>query len=259
MKSLRMLLVIVCLAFSGCAQSQVPALQVGIIEGLGDDILAEVQKNAAAQGLNFEIVTFKDYTEINTALKQKKIDINCFQDKYWLDNTNQNRQTDFVSIGKTYLAPLGGYSKRHQSLKDLPQKAAIALPDDNYSMARALLLLEQAGLIRLEETNFLPVLEDITQNDKKLALTPVSTTKIRSLLNDFDLVFMGINYATSIDLNAADALLLEQPAAEASQLLVVRSEDKNRPEILRFLKIYQSEQTRDFINKKYNGNLIPAW
>ena len=244
---------------SGCSQSQNIGLKVGVVEGLGEDIMQTVQKNAAQENFDFEIVVFKDYIEINTALKQKKIDINCFQDKLHLDKVNYDLGTDFVSIGRAYLAPLGLYSQK-AGLKNLHQQSKLAISDNPISMARALFLLEQNGYLRLSKSeSFLPDLADIEENSKDLQIIVVNPTKIQEVFTVFDFVFLDLNHARSLGLHPTSAILLENTDCASTYLLVTRQETSAHPTVTKFIKFYNSQQTKNFILKAYNDYLIPAW
>lgn len=245
------------LLLPGCTSQQQIKLKVGVVEGLGEDIMQEVRKNAAKENFFFDIEVFKDYTEINTALKQRKIDINCFQNQLYLEKVNKERGTNFVSIGKTYLAPMGAYSKKHTQIKE---KFSVAIADDSKSMARALLLLEKSGYIELQKNEqFLPELTDIIKNSYGLSIIPVNSSKIRESMENFDLVFLELNYARSINLHPSKALLIEDTGSNFTQLIVVLDSMQSNSEILKFVNFYNSQATKKFILENYNNDLLPAW
>ncbi len=260
MKKLLIISCLLLLTLTGCTQQNQNNLKVGVITGQQTEIIEYLQQLAKAADFNFEIIPFKDYIEINTALKQGKIDLNCFQNQIYLDQVNKERQTDFVPVGKTFLAPLAIYSKTLTNLTDLKPNSKIAIPDDLLTTARALRLLEQQNLLQLKEiTGKLYNLSDIAKNPLALELIAIDSSQIREALPTHDLVLLPLNYALSISLSPTTALAREEISSPFVQLIVARQDNKNDPRIAQFIKLYNSAQTKNFIEQTYQGNLIPAW
>ncbi len=257
MKKLALLLIL--LFITGCGQQNADILKVGVVPGPQAEIVKQVQKLGQQENFSFEIIEFKDYVEINSALKQGKIDLNCFQHQLYLDQVNKERQTDFVPVGKTVLPRLGLYSAKYTSLGALPDGATIAVADDLLTTARSLWLLEREGLITLKKIARLPDLSDITANPRNFKLAPTDSSRIREGLPQNDAALLTPNYAASICLKPGQALLLEDASARFTQLIVTRAASKDDPRIRKFVKIYQSPEIKNFIQNIWAGQLLPVW
>lgn len=256
----KLIVCLICLFLTGCGASPDTAFKVGVTPGYQADIAKEVQQLAAQQGFSFEIIEIEDYVGLNTALKQNKIDLNCFQHQVYLDRVNTERQTDFVAVGKTFLAPAGLYSATYPSLEALPPGATLTLPDDLLTTARCLWLLEKANLITLTaKPSGLPALGDLAANPRGLKLLAVDSSRIRQHYPTADAVFLTQNYALSINLTPDKAMLKETADSPFTQLIVARADHKNDPRVQKFLAIYHSPAIKTFIQNTWPGKLLPGW
>lgn len=264
MKKLLIFLISICFLISACQQKpQESTLKVGVMQNQQLEIVDYIKKLAAKENLIIEIIEFEDYTKINTALKQKDIDVNCFQNEFYLEQVNKERKLDFVSIGKTYLAPLGLYSIKYPTIDELPPNATVAIPDDVITLSRSLLLLDKSGLIKLKQNDRkLYELSDILENKANLQLELVDSSKIREQLEISDFVILTFNYKEDVNKNREielSPLLQEGIYSNFVQLIVTRKELEKEAKIIHFVKLYNSEQVKIFIRKTYNNKLIPAW
>ena len=220
-----------------------------------------VKGEAAKQGLNIEIVEFSDYIQPNIALDQKELNVNSFQHQPFLDNTVKDKGLKIQSIGKTILLPMAIYSNKYKDLKDIPNGATVAIPNDPTNGGRALLLLQQAGLITLKDGgNVKSSVADITSNPKNIDIRELEAAQIARSLNDVDVAAVNTNYAIPAGLNPQkDAVVVESTDSPYANVIAVRTEDVNNETYQKLLKIYQSEPVRKFIQEEFKGSIIPAF
>ncbi|MFE0504565.1 MetQ/NlpA family ABC transporter substrate-binding protein [Peribacillus butanolivorans] len=216
---------------------------------------------AKKDGLNIELVTFNDYIQPNLALSEGEIDANSFQTVAYFDEFVNDQNLKLEAIGSTVIAPMGLFSKKHKDLKDLPDGATIAVPNEATNFGRALLLLQEAGLITLkEEFNGSGSLDIIKENPKKLKIKPVAAGNTPRLLDDADASAINNNFAVEAGLTLKDALFHESKTAKPYiNIIAVKKGNADRPELQKLVKLYQSKEVEAFIEKTFNGNTIPAY
>ena len=195
------------LLLAGCGKEEAkPAadapIKVGVTAGPHAKVREFVKGEAAKQGLNIEIVEFSDYIQPNIALDQKELNVNSFQHQPFLDNTVKDKGLKIQSIGKTILLPMAIYSNKYKDLKDVPNGATVAIPNDPTNGGRALLLLQQAGLITLKDGGTVKSsVADITSNPKNIDIRELEAAQIARSLNDVDVAAVNTNYAIPAGLN----------------------------------------------------------
>ncbi|MEK4534100.1 MetQ/NlpA family ABC transporter substrate-binding protein [Peribacillus sp. FSL K6-1552] len=216
---------------------------------------------AKKDGLNIELVTFNDYIQPNLALSEGEIDANSFQTVAYFDEFVNDQNLKLEAIGSTVIAPMGLYSKKHKDLKDLPDGATIAVPNEATNFGRALLLLQEAGLITLkEEFNGSGSLDIIKGNPKKLKIKPVAAGNTPRLLDDADASAINNNFAVEAGLTLKDALFHESKTAKPYiNIIAVKKGNADRPELQKLVELYQSKEVEAFIEKTFKGNTIPAY
>lgn len=216
---------------------------------------------AKEEGLNIELVTFNDYIQPNLALSEGEIDANSFQTVAYFDEFVQDQNLKLEAIGSTVIAPMGLYSKKHKDLKDLPDGATIAVPNEATNFGRALLLLQEAGLIILkEEFNGSGSLEIIKENPKNLKIQPVAAGNTPRLLDDADASAINNNFAVEAGLTLKDSLFHESKTAKPYiNIIAVKKGNADRPELQKLVELYQSKKVEAFIEKTFKGNTIPAY
>ena len=254
------------LLLAGCGKEEAkPAadapIKVGVTAGPHAQVMEFVKGEAAKQGLNIEIVEFSDYIQPNIALDQKELNVNSFQHQPFLDNTVKDKGLKIQSIGKTILLPMAIYSNKYKDLKDIPNGATVAIPNDPTNGGRALLLLQQAGLITLKDGgNVKSSVADITSNPKNIDIRELEAAQIARSLNDVDVAAVNTNYAIPAGLNPQkDAVVVESTDSPYANVIAVRTEDVNNETYQKLLKIYQSEPVRKFIQEEFKGSIIPAF
>jgi len=246
-----------------CAQDK--PIKVGVIAG-PDSQTWQVVKKVAKQkeGLDIKLVEFNDYVQPNAALDAGDLDANAFQHQPYLDSQIRQRGYKIVNVGLTYISPLGIYSKKLKSLKDLPPGAKVSLPNDPSNENRALLLLQTQGVIKLKAgagvngSNATPL--DIESNPKKIKLVELDAAQLPRSLDDVDAAAINTNYALSAGLQPAkDAIAREDVHSPYANLIAVRTQDKSKPWVKKLVAAYQSPEVRQFINSEFKGAVVPSF
>ena len=268
MKKLLLSIIVLALAIigAGCAEKtsegkESTTVKLGV-SGTDTRIWDFVAKKAEKEGINIEIVSFSDYVAPNTALAEGEIDVNAFQTVAYFDVFIKEHKLDLVPIATTVLAPMGIYSEKYKDVKDIPDGAKIALPNDASNQGRALLLLQEAGLIELPE-DFDPN-GDLTQikgNPKNIEFVPVVPAQTPRALPDVAASVINNGIAGDAGLSPLnDAIFHEsETATPYLNIIAVQAKDKDNKTYKRIAELYQSEDTAEFIEKEYKGNMIPTF
>jgi D-methionine transport system substrate-binding protein len=252
------------LVVSGCSDDKPQAiLKVGAISGPEVELL-KVAKDVAKRNvdLDFKIIEFSDYSIPNVALAEGSIDVNIFQHQPYLDAAIANKHFDLVSIGETFIYPMGIYSVRHQSLADLPHEARIGIPSDPSNEARALRLLASAKFITIPEgindIDLTP--QRILQNPFAIKFTEMDAAQLPRALKDLDFAVINTNYALVAGLKPyPDALLIEDWQSPYANIVVVRTADKDDPRFQLLMKVLHSKPVREKAEELFSHQAIPAW
>lgn len=237
-------------------------LRVGTIAGPETELVEAAREVAYDKyGLKIEIVEFEDYMLPNTALSDGAIDVNVFQHKPYLDAYLAKRNEPLVVVGQTFVYPIGIYSKKHASLGALPEKAKIALPNDASNEARALLILQDAGVIKLkEEANFQYTLKDITENPHNFQFVELDAAQLPRVLGDVDAAVINTNYSRAAGLLPnRDAIFVENADSPYANLIVVREDRADDDNIRLFIHAMQSPAVLKKADELFEGQAIPAW
>ena len=225
------------------------------------EILAVVKPILEKEGVDLEIVQMTDYVRPNLALDEKDVDANYMQHKPYLDDFVQKRGLKLTSIANVHVEPMGIYSKKITSLNDVGDGATVTIPNDATNGGRALLLLQKAGLLKLKaNAGVAATVNDIVDNPKNLKITALEAPQLPRTLNDATLAVINTNFAMEANLvPTKDALFIEQKDSPYANILVVRSGDENRPEIVKLKQALTSPEVKKFIEEKYKGAIIPAF
>ncbi|MEI5521707.1 MetQ/NlpA family ABC transporter substrate-binding protein [Streptomyces brasiliscabiei] len=228
------------------------------------EILNFVKDNLAEKaGLDLEIKEFTDYVLPNTATEDGSVDANYFQNQPYLDDFNKQRGTHIVPVVTVHLEPLGLYSNKVKSKGDLKTGATVAVPNDTVNEARALKLLDSAGIITLKDgvgTDATPA--DITGNPKKLTFKELEAAQTPRSLDDVDAAVINGNYALEADLSPADDALAVEPAEDNpnGNFLAVKQGNEDDPRVEKLAKLLTSDEVRKFIEDKWsNGSVVPSF
>ena len=234
---------------------------VGITPGYSEEIMEFVKDEAKKQGLDVELKVFSDYVTPDQALAQKEIDLNSFQHGPFLDAFNKKNGTKLVPIGKTYLAPLKLYSTKIKDIKELKDGDKIAIPNDPSNGGRAILMLSKLGLIKVKDgvkASDLTV-NDITDNPKHLQILELEAAQLPRSLDDTAASVINAGYANSAKLDPNLAIAKEDNTSPYVNIIAAREEDKDNPTYVKFVKIFQTDAVKNYINEKAKGALVPAW
>ena len=237
------------------------ALKVGATPAPHAEILEFIKDTLAEQGVALEIVEFNDYIVPNTAVDDGSLDANFFQHLPYLENFNAENNTKLADVAGIHIEPFAIYPGRTASLKDLPNGAQIGVPNDPTNEGRALLLLQELGLITLKEDAGLEATPlDITDdgNPNNIQFVELEAAQLPVSLPDLDFAVINGNYAIEAGIRDT-ALEIEGAESPYVNVVVVRTGDENRPEIKALVAALQSDEVRDFINERYKGEVVPVF
>jgi len=243
------------------ALAQDKPLKVGVTAGPHAQIFDVVKQEAAKQGLQVQIIEFSDYVQPNAALSAGDLDLNSYQHQPYLDAANADRGYKLVSVGKTVLFPIGIYSKKVKSLDELQEGAQIGIPNDPTNGGRALLLLQEHGLIKLNPGVGLKATPiDVAENPRKLRFVELDAAQLPRSLDDVAASAVNTNFAMEAGLDPnKDAIVRESSESPYANVLVVREQDRDRADLKKLVGIYQSAAIKAFIDEKYKGAVTAAW
>ncbi|MDU3152954.1 MAG: MetQ/NlpA family ABC transporter substrate-binding protein [Anaerococcus hydrogenalis] len=241
-------------------------IKIGVC-GEKNEVLEDIAKRFEKDtGKKIKIVSFSDYNQPNEALKAGDIDINAFQHKKFLEDYNESHKTDIVSVGDTLLAPMGIYSDKIKDVKEIKEKDKIAIPNDPTNGARALFLLQSAGLIKVDgkEGDAITV-DDIKENPKNLEIIELDASQTARNLTE--VAASVINSGVAVDAGfvpTEDSIYLEDKDDPAKAIYVniiaAKKEDENSKILENFVKnYYQTDETKKLVEKETKGSEIPAW
>lgn len=225
------------------------------------EILELVKPTLAKEGVDLEIKVFTDYVQPNVQVAEKRLDANYFQTLPYLENFNKGKGTNLVTVVGVHVEPFGGYSKKIKKIEELKDGATVAIPNEGSNSGRALLLLQKAGVITLKDpTNALATPKDIASNPKNLKFKELESALLPRVLDQVDLDLINTNYALEAGLNPAkDALIIEDAKSPYVNFLVARPDNKDSDAIQKLAKALTSPEVKAFIEKKYNGAVVPAF
>lgn len=225
------------------------------------EILELVKPTLTKEGVDLEIKVFTDYVQPNVQVAEKRLDANYFQTLPYLENFNKGKGTNLVTVVGVHVEPFGGYSKKIKNISELKDGATVAIPNEGSNSGRALLLLQKAGVITLKDpTNALATPKDIASNPKNLKFKELESALLPRVLDQVDLDLINTNYALEAGLNPArDALIIEDAKSPYVNFLVARPDNKDSAAIQKLAKALTSPEVKAFIEKKYNGAVVPAF
>ncbi|GGN70741.1 lipoprotein [Streptomyces albiflavescens] len=247
---------------SGSGGGDGDALVVGATAVPAGEVLSYIKKDLAEKaGLKLEIKEFTDYVLPNTALQEGTLDANLYQNQPFLDEFNQSKGTDLVSVVKAYLPPMGVYSKKVKDVSKLADGSTVAVPNDTTNEGRALKLLASKGLITLKEgagTTASPA--DISANPKHLKFKELDPAQLPRSLDDVTAAVINNNYAQDAGLSPArNAILLESAKDNPyANLLAVKKGNEDDPRVKTLAKLLTSSEVKTFIEDKYQGSVLPV-
>ena len=248
--------------FSGCKSNKIV---IGASPTPHAEILREAAKILEKEGYEIEIKEFSDYVQPNLALDSKDLTANYFQHLPYLEDFNEENGTDLVSAGAIHYEPFGLYPGKAKSLDAIGNGATIAIPNDTTNEARALLLLEAEGFIKLKaDAGLKATVNDITENPKKLVVKELEAAQLVRSLPDVEAAVINGNFALQGGLNAGqDALATEDAeslgGSTFGNIIAVRKGDEDSELIKALVDALKSDEVKTFIEEKYKGAVVPLF
>ncbi len=237
-------------------------VKIGVTAGPHAEIMDNVKKLAAKEGLQVEVVEFSDYVTPNVSLYQEEIFANSMQHAPYLAATREKEpKFDLVEVFKTVNFPMAVYSKTLKKGDAIPDGAIIGIPNDPSNGGRALLLLADKGLIKVKDINDVTTtVKDITENPHNYVIRELDAAIIPNSLPDLTIAVINANYAIPAGLNPTkDSLLLEKADNPYVNIFVTKEKYKDDPRIAQLKKIYQSEENKKFIDEHFKGSIVAGW
>lgn len=259
-------LVIGSIALTGCGgkDGDDKTIKVGASPAPHAEILKEVKVELEKDGYNLEIVEFQDYVQPNKALDAGDIDANYFQHKPYMDEFNAKQETELVSIGAIHYEPLGLYQGEKKSLDELAEGDKIAVPNDTTNEARALLLLESEGLIKLKkDAGLTATKQDVVENPKKIEIVELEAAIIPRSMSSVAMGVINGNYALSAGIKEETAISFESSDSEAAKtyanIIAVKKGNEDSEKSKALFKAMTSDKIKKFIEKKYGKAVVPVF
>lgn len=227
------------------------------------EILEAAKDLLKEKGYTLEIKEFDDYPQQNVVVDEGEFDANYFQHQPYLDNFNEEKGLDLVSAAKIHYEPLGIYPGASENLENIKDGAKIAVPNDATNEARALLLLEENGIITLKEDAGLNATKkDVEENPHNIEIVELDAAQIARVVEELDFVILNGNYALDAGFNVqTDAIAKEEADSEAAQtyanIIAVKKENKDSEKIKALVEVLQSEEIGKFITDTYEGAVVP--
>lgn len=217
------------------------------------------------QGYKLVVKEFTDYVQPNTATEEGEVDANYYQHLPYLDNFNKEKGTHLVSVAGIHFEPFGLYPGKLKSLKNVKDGSTIAVPNDATNEARALLLLQDAGLLKLKNPKDVnSTTKDIVSNPHNLKFKELEAAMVPTAVKDVDFATLNGNYAIQAGFDPIkDPLISEKVGGIAAKtyenIIVVKKGSENTDKIKALIKALKTDEVRNFINKNYNGAVLPVF
>ena len=226
------------------------------------EILEAAKPLMEAAGWDLEIVVFTDYVQPNEVVESGDIDANYFQHVNYLNSYNEEKGTHLVNVGEIHYEPLGIYPGKESDLAAISDGAEIAVPNDTTNCARALLLLEAQGLIKLDPEAGITATEiDIIENPHNIKIVPLAAEQVARTLPDVAFGVINGNYALEAGLSTEDAVAIEADDSAAIQeyvnVIAVKEGNEENEGVKALVDVLKSEDIKKFINEKYEGSVVP--
>ena len=227
------------------------------------EILAEAAKILAKEGWTLKVTEFEDYVQPNLVVDSGEIDANYFQHVPYLDDFNAEKGTHLVSVAGIHYEPFGIYPGTKASLSDIADGDVIAVPNDTTNEARALLLLQDNGIIKLADgAGLTATVKDIVENPHNVKIQELEAAQVSRVKDEVAFVVLNGNYALEAGFSVAhDAVAYETSASTAAKtyvnVLVVKEGNENNEGIQALAKVLKSDEIKQFITDTYDGAVVP--
>lgn len=266
MKKILSILIILSLSLSllaGCSQkpSEDNEIVIGVSPEPHSKLVSLVVDDLEKEGIKVKLVEFTDYVQPNLALNDGELDANFFQHLPYLEDFIVKQNVKLTSLGNVHVEPMALYSSKYESIDEIPNGAEIIIPNDTVNGGRALILLENNGLITLKEGVGLEATEkDIDDNPKELKITALEAAGLPRVLDDVDGAIINGNYALEAGLNPVNnGLVVEGKDSPYANIVAVREGEETQEKFVKLLEALQSEEVKKYIEENYNGGVVPAF
>ncbi len=253
-------LICLLLLCAGCSTSK-ETLKVAATAVPHAQLLEYAKPLLKEKGIELKILVMDDYNLPNRALADGEVDANFFQHLPFLEEQIKQFDYPIISYAAIEIEPMGIYSKKIIDLSQLKERALIALPNDPTNEARALRLLDQAGVIKLDNiNNFQATILNIIDNPKHLRFQEIDASMLTRTLPDVEVAAIPTNFALLANLNPlTDALVMESTESPYANILAIRRDEESRTDLQHLKEVVTSEEMRAFILSQYHGAILPAF
>ncbi len=226
------------------------------------EVLEYIKPKLKEQGVDLEVVIFNDYIQPFLTTEDGQLDANYFASRPWYEQFEKDHNLkNLVEVAGIHIEPLGLYSAKFKSLNDLKEGSVVAIPNEPTNTGRALLLLQSAGLITLEDPKAIDATTfSIVKNPLNLQFKEIESPQLPRALEDVDAAVINTNYALGANLNPSrDALFIEQKDSPYVNLLIANRNSAKNEDLKKVIKELTSADVKKFIEKQYDGAVVPAF
>jgi len=243
------------------ASAEAKAIKVGVISGPDEQIVEFIKSEMAKKGVEIDVIAFSDYVLPNQALNDGDLDLNAFQHQPYLDKQIADRGYKLKTVGYSVVMPMGVYSNKVKDLKKLTKGSSVGIPNDPTNGGRALLLLQDAGIIEIDKAAGLtPGAVDIVKNPQGLKFVELDAAQLVRAIEDLDAAVINTNYAMEAGLvPSKDALAIEGKSSPYVNIIVAHEDNVDADFVKTFVGAYNSAPVAEFINKTFKGGIVPAF
>ncbi len=249
---------------SKSAAAEITVVKVALT-GEKSDTWEYVKEIVKADGIDLQLQFFSDYIIPNTALTDGEVDLNAFQTQIFFENYVKESGADLAILGYTSLAPMGIYAGNISDLKDLKEGDKISIPNDVTNGGRALILLQAAGILKVNpEAGLTPTIKDITENPLNIKVIELAAPQIPTTLDEVAVGVINNGIAVTAGyVPLKDAIFIENQENEGIEnyynIIAVQTARKEEPALLKVLEVYQSDEAKAIIIESSNGSSIPVF
>ncbi|KIR02401.1 Methionine ABC transporter substrate-binding protein [Lachnospiraceae bacterium TWA4] len=228
------------------------------------EILEEAKKALLEKGYDLEITTFDDYVKPNQVVEDGEMDANYFQHITYMNQFNEEQKTHLVNVGEIHYEPFGIYPGKKASLDEVADGDTIAIPNDTTNEARALLLLQDNGFLKLKDgAGLTATVNDIAENPKNLKFEELEAAQIARVKDEVAFVVLNGNFALQAGFSVGkDSLAYEKSDSDAAKsyanVIAVKEGNENNEGIKALVEVLKSDEIKKFIEEKYDGAVIPS-
>ena len=227
------------------------------------EILEAAKEILAKEGWTLEVTVFDDYVQPNLVVESGDFDANYFQHVPYLDEFNTEQGTHLVDAGDIHYEPFGIYPGTETDLANITEGAVIAVPNDTTNEARALLLLQDNGIIKLKEgAGLTATINDIAENPKNIEIKELEAAQVARVKDEVAFVVLNGNYALEAGFSVGnDAVAYEKADSEAAKtyvnIIAVKEGNESQEGIVALVNALKSDEIKKFIEEKYDGAVVP--